>query len=80
MDKNIQAQLLKSNVILVETCNRLSKLNKEQTKIIKELLLKNSRLTNLCASIYSILTTKINRIGLEENWLKSLREYLKTKA
>jgi hypothetical protein len=80
MDKNIQTQLLKSNLILVETCNRLSKLNKEQTKIIKELLIKNSRLTKLCASIYSILSTKINRIWLEENWLKSLREYLKTKA
>jgi hypothetical protein len=40
MDKNIQTQLLKSNLILVETCNRLSKLNKEQTKIIKELLAK----------------------------------------
>jgi predicted transcriptional regulator len=67
-------------MILVETCNRLGKLNKEQTKIMKELLLKNSKLTKLCASIYSILSTKINRIGLVENWLKSLREYLKKKA
>ncbi len=80
MDKNIQTQLLKSNLVLVETCNRLSKLNKEQTKIIKELLLKNSTLTKLCANMYSILSTKINRIWLEENWLISLREYFRTKA
>jgi len=80
MDKNIQAQLLKSNLILVETCNRLSKLNKEQTKIIKELLIKNSSLTKLCVSIYSILSTKINRIWLEENWLKSLREHLRIRS
>jgi hypothetical protein len=80
MEKNIQTQLLKSNEILVETCSRLSKLNKEQTNMIKELLVKNSSLTKLCATIYSILSTKINRIWEEENWLKSLREHLKKRS
>jgi hypothetical protein len=80
MDKNIQTQLLESNELLIETCSRLSKINTEQTNMIKELLIKNSSLTKLCATIYSILSKKINRIWLEEDWLISLREHLKTKS
>jgi hypothetical protein len=80
MEKNIQTQLLESNELLIKTCSRLSKINTEQTNMIKVLLIKNSSLTKLCATIYSVLSTKINRIWLEENWLISLREHLKTKA
>jgi hypothetical protein len=80
MDKNIQTQLLESNELLIETCSRLSKINTEQTNMIKMLLIKNSSLTKLCAPIYSILSKKINRIWLEEDWLESLREHLRKRS
>ena len=80
MDKNIELQLLECNTTLVETCNRLSKLNQEQNKLLRVLLLKNSSLTRLCATIAGVLSTKINRSWLEEGWLKSLQEHRKTTA